>query len=160
MALYNHFANKDVLVDALLDRVLMRFEPAPATGDWRTDLAAFARRHRQVLATHPWAVSELFRRPSPGLGAVRIGEHALGILRGAGFTPDGSVMAFSGVIALNYGWASFMAARDDSVGEALAQLPADHFPLTLEAAADFGAYGGDEHYERVLGGLVAGLEPG
>ena len=30
MALYNHFATKEQLVDALLDRVLGRFAPAPA----------------------------------------------------------------------------------------------------------------------------------
>jgi hypothetical protein len=29
MALYNHFATKEQLVDALLDRVLSRFEPSP-----------------------------------------------------------------------------------------------------------------------------------
>src|SRR5687768_8241466 len=34
MALYNHFATKDQLVDALLDRVLSRFEPEPETDDW------------------------------------------------------------------------------------------------------------------------------
>ena len=48
--------------------------------------------------------------------------------------------------------------RDESVGAALAQLPAEHFPLTLEAAAAFGAYGGDEHYERVLGAFLSGLD--
>jgi AcrR family transcriptional regulator len=157
MALYNHFADKDELVDALLDRVLTRFAPTALTGDWREDLRVFARTHRRLLDDHPWAVAQLFSRPSPGLGAVRIGEHALTILRGAGFTSDGAVAAFSGVIALNYGWASFTTVRDESVGAALAQLPAEHFPLTLEAAAGFGAYGGDEHYERVLAAVVAGL---
>src|SRR5215212_8962810 len=37
MALYNHFATKEQLVDALLDRVLGRFEPEPATEDWIED---------------------------------------------------------------------------------------------------------------------------
>jgi AcrR family transcriptional regulator len=159
MALYNHFADKDALVDALLDRVLMRFQRSPPTGDWREDVKAFARTHRTLLTDHPWAVAQLFARPSPGLGAVRIGEHALQILRAAGFSSDGAVAVFSGVIALNYGWASFTTVRDESVGAALAQLPAEHFPLTLEAAAALGAYGSDEHYERVLAGMVAGLAP-
>ena len=60
MALYNHFADKDALVDALLDRVLARFEPPSPTGDWREDLKAFARAHRRVLTDHAWAVSPLF----------------------------------------------------------------------------------------------------
>src|SRR5215207_9303725 len=55
MALYNHFATKDQLVDALLDRVLSRFEPEPATEDWGEDLRRFASAHRRLLVAHPWA---------------------------------------------------------------------------------------------------------
>src|SRR5919204_5337962 len=59
MALYNHFATKEQLVDALLDRVLGRFEPAPPTEDWGEDLRRFARAHRRLLVAHPWAVAPL-----------------------------------------------------------------------------------------------------
>jgi AcrR family transcriptional regulator len=164
MALYNHFATKDALVDALLDRVLSRFEAVPESGDWREDLRAFARTHRRLLVRHPWAVAPLFSRPSPGLGAVRIGEIALGILRRGGLTDGLAVAAFSGVIALNYGWSSFTVARDldpsgpsHDVGAALAARPATEFPLTLAVAGEMAAYGSDEHYELVLAQFVAGL---
>jgi AcrR family transcriptional regulator len=167
MALYNHFATKDDLVDALLDRVLGRFEPEPATDDWVADLRAFARAHRRLLGDHPWAVAPLFSRPSPGLGAVRIGEHALGILERGGISGGRAVAAFSGVIALNYGWSSFTTARAldpggpaADVGATLAVLPAAEFPRTAGVAAEMGAYGGDEHYELVLGALVDGLRRG
>src|SRR5215211_7380159 len=53
MALYNHFATKEQLVDALLDRVLSRFETEPPTDDWAEDLRRFARAHRRLLITHP-----------------------------------------------------------------------------------------------------------
>jgi AcrR family transcriptional regulator len=164
MALYNHFATKEQLVDALLDRVLGRFEPAPPTGDWVADLGAFARAHRRLLVAHPWAVAALFRSPSPGMGAVRIGEHALGILARGGLTGARAVAAFSGIIAINYGWSSFTAARDLDPGRVgagveaqLSALPAEAFPLTVATAADFGAYGSDEHYDAVLDDLLAGL---
>jgi len=164
MALYNHFATKDALVDALLDRVLGRFEAPAAGDDWRADLRAFARAHRRLLSGHPWAVAPLFTRPNPGLGAVRIGELALEILARGGITGGRAVAAFSGVIALNYGWASFTTARDldpggpaENVGAMLALLPADAFPLTVGVAAEMGAYGSDEHYELVLDSLLSGL---
>src|SRR3954464_5053268 len=112
MALYNHFATKEALVDALLDRVLSRFAPAPPSADWIEDLRAFARAHRRLLAEHAWAVAPLFTQPNPGLGAVRIGEYVLAILDRGGVSKDRSVAVFSGLIALNYGWASFTAARD------------------------------------------------
>ena len=164
MALYNHFATKDQLVDALLDRVLSRFETAPATYDWTEDLRRFARAHRRLLVRHPWAVAPLFNRPNPGLGAVRIGELALGILRRAGFSDRQAVAAFSGIIALNYGWSSFTTARDldpDSpghdVGAMLAELPRTDYPLTVDVAGEMGAYGSERHYDFVLDQLLSGL---
>jgi AcrR family transcriptional regulator len=164
MALYNHFATKDELVDALLDRVLSRFEPDPATDDWAEDLRRFARAHRRLLARHPWAVAPLFTQPNPGMSAVRIGEFALGILRRGGLSNARAVAAFSGIIALNYGWSSFTTARDldpegpsGDVGAMLAQLPPTEYPLTVDVAGEMGAYGSDDHYEFVLDLLVSGL---
>ena len=164
MALYNHFATKEQLVDALLDRVLSRFEPAPPTGDWIDDLGVFARAHRRLLAEHPWAVAPLFTQPNPGLSAVRIGEHVLGILRRGGLSDDRAVAAFSGLIAINYGWSSFTTARDldpggpsHDVAAMLRQLPREAFPLTVDVAEAMGAYGSDDHYEFVLGQFLGGL---
>ena len=166
MALYNHFATKEQLVDALLDRVLSRFEPAPPSGDWIEDLRVFAHAHRRLLAGHPWAVAPLFTQPNPGLSAVRIGEHVLGILRRGGLSDDHAVAAFSGVIAINYGWSSFTAARDldpggpsHEVTAMLLQLPRDAFPLTVDVAEAMGAYGSDAHYAFVLDQFLRGLRP-
>jgi len=73
------------------------------------------------------------------MSAVRIGEHALGILGRGGLSDDAAVAGFSGVVALNYGWSSFTAARDlDATGAVAAQM---------------GAYSSDEHYEFVLAQL-------
>lgn len=134
MALYNHFATKEQLVDALLDRVLARFEPEPETGEWLEDLRRFARTHRSLLVRHPWAVAPLFSRPNPGPAAVRIGEIAFAILQRGGLSERDAVAVFSGVIALNYGWSSFTIAPD------------------LDPA-----FGSDRDYEFVLDQLVAGL---
>jgi AcrR family transcriptional regulator len=164
MALYNHFATKDELVDALLDRVLSRFEPEPATDDWCEDLRRFATAHRRLLVRHPWAVAPLFTRPSPGMSAVRIGELALRILRRGGLSNARAVAAFSGIIALNYGWSSFTTARaldadspGHDVGAMLAALPRTEYPLTVGVADEMGAYGSDHHYDFVLDQLLSGL---
>jgi AcrR family transcriptional regulator len=164
MALYNHFATKEQLVDALLDRVLGRFVPAPPTDDWIDDLRSFAHAHRRLLSDHAWAVAPLFTQPNPGLGAVRIGEHALGILERGGLSNAPAVAAFSGLIAINYGWASFTAARDldpagpsHDVAAMLSRLPAASFPRTVGVADELGAYGSDEHYGFVLDRFLSGL---
>jgi AcrR family transcriptional regulator len=164
MALYNHFATKEELVAALLDRVLGRFEPPPPAGDWIEDLRGFARAHRALLARHAWAVAPMFTNPSPGLSSVRIGELALAILRRGGLSDAQAVAAFSGLLALNYGWASFTAARDldpdgpsHDVEASLRALPAEVFPLTVATAAEWGRYGAGEHYEFALNQFLAGL---
>lgn len=163
MALYNHFATKDELVDALLDRVLGRFEPVPPTDDWLEDLRQFARAHRKVLTDHAWAMAPLFSRPTPGMSAVRVGELALAIIRRGGCSNEAAVAIFSGVIALNYGWSSFTTARQlnpaagEQVAAAMAMLPADAFPNTAAVAAEMVGYGSDAHYERVLGAFLGGL---
>jgi AcrR family transcriptional regulator len=164
MALYNHFATKEQLVAALLDRVLMRFAPPPRRDDWIEDLRAFARAHRRLLADHAWAVAPIFTNPNPGLGSVRIGELAMAILTRGGLSERETVAAFSGLIAINYGWASFTAARDldpegpsHDVEAMLEQLPAEVFPLTVATAAAWGDYGSDDDYEFVLGRFLTGL---
>ncbi|MDQ7992992.1 MAG: TetR/AcrR family transcriptional regulator [Propionicimonas sp.] len=160
MALYRYFPTKADLVDAMLDRVLGRVQPSPATGDWRADLASFARAHRRVLADHPWAVSAFFSHANPGPNASRVGEHALGILARGGVGGPAAVAAFSGVIALNYGWCGFTLARpedDGPLAEALAALPPDRFPATVAVAAAMAGYGSDAHYDAFLDTLVRGI---
>ncbi len=98
------------------------------------------------------------------MSSVRIGEVALEILRRGGFSNARAVAAFSGIIALNYGWSSFTTARDldpesagHHVGAMLAQLPRSEYPLTVDVADEMGAYGSDDHYEFVLHQLLTGL---
>ncbi len=163
MALYRYFETKDELIDALLNRVLGRIAPAVETGDLFDDLGAFARRHRELLMAHPWAIAELIARPYPGPNAVPIGEDALRILARAGIAGELSVAIFSGIIALNYGWASFAAARtggnDREVVERIdAPMPANTpFPLTASVAGAMRQYGSDAHYEAVLTRFLTGV---
>ena len=72
---------------------------------------------------------------------------------------------FSGIIGLNYGWASFVVARAGGAGESLAEDLADPrvaqaFPLTASVAGPMSRYGSAEHYELVLGQLLAGIPAG
>jgi AcrR family transcriptional regulator len=168
MAFYRHFETKDALVDALLDRVLGRFEPPTITDDWAADLRTLAINHRRILQDHPWAITALFGHPNPGLNAARIGEEALRILQRGGITGDQAVATFSGLLALNYGWTAFTTARDAARGndtdpapalaDVLSALPAAEFPLTIQVADAMGNYGSDRHYGLALDQMVAGIQ--
>lgn len=166
MALYRYFATKDELVDAMLDRVLGRIEPGAPTADWLADLSDFASAHRRVLASHQWAIVPLFTHSNPGVNGAIIGEAAFGILERGGITGGDAVAAFSGILALNYGWFAFTAARDaartsvdpqEALATELAMLPADRFPLTLSVAEQLSRYGSDSHYAFALQALITGL---
>ncbi|WP_280873108.1 MULTISPECIES: TetR/AcrR family transcriptional regulator C-terminal domain-containing protein [Micrococcaceae] len=142
---------------------MARFTAPPETAAWQDDLAAFARHHRQMLHVHPWAVTPLTGHSYPGANALPIGEAALRILQQAGITGDAAVAAFSGIVALNYGWSSFVLAReaaDAASGGGAVQLapPPPEFPLTAEAAGPMNRYGSEDHYEWTLKQLLAGIE--
>lgn len=157
MSLYRYFATKEDLVHALLDRVLGRFVPPRGSGSGLGDLAVFARRHRELLTSHPWAVAPLFSHPNPGPNALPIGECALAILRREGVTGEDAVAAFSGILALNYGWSSFTIAREAAQMPGLTAADAVRFPLTAATAEAMNRYGSDAHYERALAALLAGV---
>ncbi|KQM80916.1 TetR/AcrR family transcriptional regulator [Agromyces sp. Leaf222] len=166
MALYRYFATKDELVDALLDRVLGRIEFADevdtsesgAPGDPRAELDDFAHRHLALLLAHPWAVAPLVAHPLPGPNAFPIGEHALAILERAGLAGDDAVALFSGILALNYGWASFAISRSEpDAASSMARLfatTAPGLPRTAAVAAEMQRYGSDDHYDRVIARLL------
>lgn len=162
MALYRYFATKDDIVDALLNRVLGSFQQPYETGDWLLDLESFAKNHYAMLMASPWAIVPLTGHPNPGHNALPIGETALRILASGGVSPEDAVAAFSAILALNYGWASFVAAR-----------PVDHpappasvedlrspplFPFTAAVSTAMASYGSDAHYERALMSLLTGLK--
>lgn len=159
MALYRHFSNKDELINSLLNRVLARFTFSESDVDWKEDLENFAIAHKKVLDDHPWALPLLFSNPAPGTAASRIGEVAFSILRRGGITGVQAVATFSGIIALNYGWSSFVNAQDRAViggnqdaslEDQIGALPSEEFPFTRELSAELAQYGAHSHYTSIL----------
>ena len=67
MALYKHVANKDELLDGMLDVVVAEIDP-PRTGtDWKSAVRERILSARRALLRHPWAsrVMETRTRPTP-----------------------------------------------------------------------------------------------
>src|SRR3954469_22667013 len=67
MSLYNHVANKEDIVDGLVDIVFAEIEVAgPATSDWKTAMRERAHSVRAALNRHRWAVGLMEGRMRPG----------------------------------------------------------------------------------------------
>jgi AcrR family transcriptional regulator len=79
MSLYHYIANKDELLDAMVDVVFAEIEPPPLDVDWKVAMRAEALSAREGLARHPWAISLMESRPRPGrrtCGIARPSRHA------------------------------------------------------------------------------------
>jgi AcrR family transcriptional regulator len=85
MALYNHVAGKDDLLDGMADRLYAELELPDASEDWWDGLLALGRSTRRLLLAQPWA-APLFARPLAGPNAIRLGDSLLATLRRAGFS--------------------------------------------------------------------------
>src|SRR5205809_7458770 len=57
MSLYNHVANKDDVLDGILDLVLAESEPPSPNGDWDKAVRDSAISVHAALRRHPWACS-------------------------------------------------------------------------------------------------------
>ncbi|WP_066928296.1 TetR/AcrR family transcriptional regulator [Streptomyces sp. NBRC 110611] len=88
-SLYNHFATKNELLDAVADTVIAGVDvSAFGTGaDWRTGLLAWARSYRAALAAHPHIVPFLARGPGRRPAGLKMADAAFGGMVEAGWPP-------------------------------------------------------------------------
>jgi AcrR family transcriptional regulator len=84
MSLYWHVESKEELHQLMLDTVQAEIEAAAPSGDWRTDLAAYAGNARAALLRHPWAIDFLNAGPPSGPNDARNAERLIGSLTGLG----------------------------------------------------------------------------
>src|SRR5262245_36354744 len=57
MSLYNHVADKDDMLDGMVDLVWSEVPPPSPRGEWRAAIRKTAVRAHQILLRHPWVGS-------------------------------------------------------------------------------------------------------
>jgi AcrR family transcriptional regulator len=110
-ALYSHVADRDDLIDALLDDTLNEVQaPDLDEDDWRDGIEAMMRRTYDVLLAHPDLVPlYVARRGARGARAVELGEQMLAMLARGGMKGDGARQAMRALIIHTIGFAAFGA---------------------------------------------------
>jgi AcrR family transcriptional regulator len=160
MSLYRYVANKDELLDAMIDTVFAEIELPPEEADWQSAMRKRSVSARQVLARHRWAIGLMDSRTSPGPAHLRHREAITACLRTAGFTVVMATHASWLLDSYVYGYAlqesglPFDTAGDlaDLVEDVyLPQLPPDEFPYLNESAAALVAAGYDPTQEFGFG---------
>jgi AcrR family transcriptional regulator len=104
MALYKHVANKDELLDGMVDIVFGEMESPSIGEDWRAALRRRALSAREALKHHPWAIG-LMESRHPGPANLRHHNATMGCLREAGFPFKMAIHAYSVQDAYIYGFA-------------------------------------------------------
>ncbi len=103
MSLYHHFANKDEILDGMVDVVFSEID-LPNRGDWKSAMRRRAVSAREALLRHRWAVGLMDSRRTPGQATLRHHDSVIGCLREAGFTVAMAAHAFSVVDSYIYGF--------------------------------------------------------
>jgi AcrR family transcriptional regulator len=95
MALYNHVANKDDLLDGMVELIVedLNTEVGPGGGpgaeaDWATALRERILSARNVMLQHKWAPAVIESRTSLSMPLVAYYEGVLATLRAGGFSND------------------------------------------------------------------------
>src|SRR5215210_5854080 len=149
MSLYNHVAGKDDLLDGMIDIVFSEIDAPSMDGDWKAALRKRAVSTREALTRHRWAIGRMEGRSSHGPANLRLHDAVLGCLRGAGFSIEMAVHAYSVQDAYIYGFA--LQERDMSP-EGTTDLAASAQRQMREYEAVLDDY---PHLVEVVGGHVA-----
>ncbi len=166
MSLYKHVANKDDVLDGLVQRVMAEMALPPSPVEWREGLVLRARGMREVLLAHRWAPMLIESRTAPVPARLRHHDTSLGLLRDAGFSVE---LAYRAILALDsyiYGfvaqevWWPFTGEDLPAMVETLVPTidPAT-YPHLVEVAGFVAGRrtGFDADFELGLGLLLDGL---
>ncbi len=159
MALYKHVANKEELLDRMVDVVFSEIELPPGNVDWRSAMRRRAISTRAALRRHSWAIGMMESR-HPGPANLRNHDAVMGCLGRAGFSFEMAIHAYSTQDAYIYGFAlqerdtAFVSA--DSAGEAAQRRAAmigalEDYPYLAEIASELPASGYDNAAEFAWG---------
>jgi AcrR family transcriptional regulator len=169
MSLYHHVANKDEILDGMVDVVFSEIDLPSSGAGWKTAMRERAISARKVLSHHPWAIGLLESRANAGPATLRHHDSVIGSLRKAGFSIALAAHAFSALDSYIYGFAlqelnlPFETAEeiDEVAGNILRQMPADQYPHLTELAVEHvmkPGYAYANEFEFGLDLILDGLE--
>jgi AcrR family transcriptional regulator len=164
MTLYGYFADKDELLDAVIDARGAELAPPAPEGHWKASLRTLMLAFHAQLIEHPVLVELRLRRPIVSSQAMRWTEAALAVLGRAGLSPGEAMQAFRPLFVYTFGHAAFTPPEDGPGVVARARtgvlsLPPEDFPLVTAAARELeDVLVGQEPYEYGLDMLLDGIE--
>ncbi len=140
MTLYYYVANKNEILDGIVDMVVAEMELPPAGAEWKAAVRRTATSAHEVLQAHPWAAGLLLSPSRVSQARLRWIDALLGTLRGAGFSAEMTDHAYHALDSHIMGFTLWVVGMDLNGGtdlealatEFLAQLPRSEMPHLAE----------------------------
>src|SRR5262245_35346234 len=88
MALYKHVANKDALLDGMIDVVVAEIDPPAQGAGWKTAIRERILSARRALLRHPWASRVMESRSEPTPTVLAYMDSMIGMFHAGGFSID------------------------------------------------------------------------
>lgn len=162
MALYKHVANKDELLDGMVDLVWAEVQTPEIGAPWRESMRARTVSLRAALLRHRWAIGRMESSSRPGPENLRQHNAMMGCLRESGFSFRTTVHVTSALDAYVYGFALQEHALPFDTPAASGEVAAAHleeappeaaaaFPYLVEVVTELGKAGYDSGEEFLIG---------
>ena len=168
MSLYNHVANKDDVLDGILDLVLGESEPPSPAGDWDAAIRTSAISVHEALRRHPWSCTLLMAPERMRPARLRYMDVLLGRLHEAGFSAETTYNAYHVLDGHIFGFSlwetshTYTAEEVSTFEEKFAQtITADAYPYLHEHAEQHfseGPHRDGSAFELGLNLILDGLE--
>ncbi|AKS34892.1 TetR/AcrR family transcriptional regulator [Mycolicibacterium goodii] len=160
MSLYRYVADRAELEAMVVDLVLEAVDLSVPGGSARHRILVLAERVRDATTHHPAVVPLMLAHRHHVPASMRWGEVVLGVLADAGYTGKRRVYAFRALLAHVFG-ALEVAHHSPLSGpgtQALAELPAEKFPMLSETATVARGVSADDEFRRGLEIVLRGLD--
>ncbi len=139
MSLYNHVANKDDILNAIVDIVESDIELPSPGADWKSALRRTGISAHDVFVRHPWAASLTLSATGTRPARWRYMNAILGCLREAGFSAEMTDLAYHALESHISGftlWAAQLQVDAEELPDLAAtflrELPVDDLPYLVE----------------------------
>lgn len=134
MALYKHVANKDELLDGVVDVVVGEIDP-PETGvDWKSAVRQRILSARQTLLRHPWASRVMESRSTPTPAVLAYMDSMIGMFRAGGFSVDLTHHVMHALGSRMFGFTQELFDSTPAAPDAVLAQPAVVYPNIVEIA--------------------------
>ena len=168
MSLYKHVANKEEILDGIVELVVGEIEIPSDRAEWKEAMRRRAISAREVLSRHSWAIGLLEARDSKGPTTLLYLDSILGNLRSAGFSIENAAHAFWVLDSFVYGHViqetrlpiNPSAKEGEAMGSNVEQITRDEYPHLLEIGehALRSEYSVDTEFEFGLDLILDALE--